>query len=155
VVMDKKPGFRAGLSDTIGVSVARLVAQFGEQERAQKAEDETAMVRAELSRVMSEKEALEEQLANRGEGMVGEMRARLQSTEERLAVARQQVEHFKQKLAEEKQKFDERMEQLEAQIRELFRQVRNMEDVRMIEQTNQQEELTGEQMIGTFIKTLE
>lgn len=155
VVMDKKPGFREGLSDTIGVSVARLVAQFGEQERAQKAEDETAAVRAELARVVSEKEVLEDELQNSGEGRVGQLRDKLQATEERLAVARQQVEHYKQKLADEKQKFDDRIEQLEAQILELFRQVRSVDDIRMIEETSQQEELTGEQMIGTFIKTME
>lgn len=155
VVMDKKPGFREGLSDTIGVSVARLVAQFGEQERAQKAEDETAAVRAELARIVSEKELLEDELQNSGEGRVGQLRDKLQATEERLAVARQQVEHYKQKLTEEKQKFDDRIEQLEAQILELFRQVRSIDDIRMIEETSQQEELTGEQMIGTFIKTME
>ena len=71
VVLDRKPGFQEGLSDTIGVSVGRLVAQFGEQDRAQKAEEDAAVARARAARLQEEKDALEEEISKGGEGMSG------------------------------------------------------------------------------------
>ncbi|KAG8813865.1 hypothetical protein FRC17_001400, partial [Serendipita sp. 399] len=69
IVLDKKQDFSGGLSSMIGVSVARLVAQFGEQERSRIAEEEASTARREANELRLQKEKLEEEIAAGGEGM--------------------------------------------------------------------------------------
>jgi cytokinesis protein len=126
VVMDKKQGFSEGLSNTVGVSVARLVAQFGEQDRAQKAEDELATVRAQLSRTQLEKEALEEEISRGEQGLVGQLRGKVVVLEEKLRQSRSNNEALEAKLGDQKRQYEDAIEQLEAQILELFRMIRDV-----------------------------
>ncbi|KAG8899897.1 hypothetical protein FRB99_006387 [Tulasnella sp. 403] len=151
VVLDKKPGFKGGLSDTIGVSVARLVAQFGEQDRAQKAEDDTAMARAQITQLQLEKEYLEEQVALGQEGLVGELKAKLASTEKQLRVSRQNCDTLSGRVEEQEREFQEKISQLEAQIGELFRMFKEA-NVYDIMRTNDRGDTTKNEEVITAIQ---
>lgn len=132
VVMDKKQSFSDGLSQTIGVSVARLVAQFGEHDRAQKAEQEATDARVQLGRVKLEKEALEEELSQAEQGLVGKLKERVAALEEKLRVSRQTTDALQGRLNDQKREYDDQIDQLEVQIMELFkmlREARSLDDV--------------------------
>lgn len=156
IVLDKKPGFAEGLTDTIGVSVSRLVAQFGENDRAQRAQDEAAMAHAEASRLRLEKEALEDEIARGGEGMVGQLKVKLTATEDKLRTARQNVESITGRLDEQKRGYEEQLLQLETQIHELFKMLRGaggLEGVKGRDPDGGQ--LDREQMISSLQKQIE
>ncbi|KAF9519877.1 hypothetical protein BS47DRAFT_1370603 [Hydnum rufescens UP504] len=124
VVLDKKQAFSGGLSNTIGLSVERLVAQFGEQERAQAAEKEATEARVQLGRLKLEKEALEEELASVGDGLVGNLKEKLAATEEKLRISRLTTEALQAQVAEQQRVYEEQIQQLELQISELFKMLK-------------------------------
>lgn len=124
IVLDKKQNFSGGLSSAVGVSVARLVAQFGEQERAKLAEEEASSARREANDLKLQKEKLEEEIAAGGDGLVGDLKKKLASVEDKLQVSRMTSDALQAKLAEQKRGYEEQIAQLELQIYELFRMIR-------------------------------
>lgn len=124
IVLDKKQNFSGGLSSAVGVSVARLVAQFGEQERARLAEEEAANARREANELRVEKERLEEEIERGGEGLVGDLKKKLTSVEEKLNVSRMTTDALQARMNEMKKGYEEQIAQLELQIYELFRMLR-------------------------------
>jgi cytokinesis protein len=124
IVLDKKQNFSGGLSSAVGVSVARLVAQFGEQDRSRIAEEEASNARREANELRLQKERLEEEIAKGGEGLVGSLKAKLAKTEEKLQVSRMTTNALEGRLGEQKRGYDEQISQLELQISELFRMIR-------------------------------
>lgn len=124
VVLDKKPSFNDGLSNTVGLSVERLVAQFGESERAQAAEKEATEARVQLGHLKLEKETLEEELAAVGDGLVGQLKEKLAATEEKLRISRLTTEALQEQLRDEQRSHLEQMQQLELQISELFKMLK-------------------------------
>ena len=67
IVLDKKQSFSGGLQSAIGVSVSRLVAQFGEQDRMKELELQIGEVRRELGVMRLQKEGLEAEIRQGGE----------------------------------------------------------------------------------------
>ena len=124
IVLDKKQNFSGGLSSAVGVSVARLVAQFGEQDRARIAEEEASSARREANELRLQKERLEEEIAEGGDGLVGNLKAKLTKTEEKLQVSRMTTNALEGRLGEQKRGYEEQISQLELQISELFRMLR-------------------------------
>lgn len=124
VVLDKKQAFSGGLSNTVGLSVERLVAQFGEQERAQAAEKEATEARVQLGRLKLEKEALEEELASVGDGLVGNLKEKLAAAEEKLRISRLTTEALQAQVTEQQRAYEEQIQQLELQISELFKMLK-------------------------------
>jgi cytokinesis protein len=124
VVLDKKPSFSNGLSNTIGLSVERLVAQFGESERAQALEKETSEARVQLGHLKLEKETLERELAAVGDGLVGQLKERLAATEEKLRISRLTTEALQEQLKDQQSMHEEQIQQLELQISELFKMLK-------------------------------
>lgn len=124
IVLDKKQNFSGGLSSAVGVSVARLVAQFGEQERGRLAEEEAANARREANELRLEKERLEEEVGRGGEGLVGDLKKRLASVEDKLNVSRMTSDALQARMGEMKRGYEEQISQLELQIYELFRMIR-------------------------------
>ena len=157
VVMDKKAGFKGGLSDSIGVSVARLVAQFGEQDRAQKAEEEAALARSQANQLQAEKEALEEEI-NRGvDGLIGTLKERLLAAEEKLKVSRQLNETLTGRLEEQARGYEERIDQLHLQINELFKMLRKARgmDFPIEEHDGDGDELDRKELMRTLDRQME
>ena len=68
LVMDKKLG---GAEQRLGHSVERIIAQFNEADRYQHVEDELAKSNAAVLRLRLEKESLEEEISQGGDGLVG------------------------------------------------------------------------------------
>jgi cytokinesis protein len=132
IVLDKKPNFEAGLQGMIGVSVARLVAQFNEQERMQVAEDEAGQARSLVLELQMEKEELEKQINQGANGLVGELKAKLSASEGKVESLRTTVNILQAKIENQKKDFEEKLNQLEAQIMEMFKMLReasSLEDV--------------------------
>jgi cytokinesis protein len=124
IVLDKKRNFSGGLSGAIGVSVSRLVAQFGEQERSKIAEEEASAARKEANELRMQMEMMEEEIAAGGEGLVGKLKKKLVEAEEKLRVSRMTTDALQARLAEQKRGYEEQIAQLELQIYELFRMIR-------------------------------
>jgi cytokinesis protein len=124
VVLDKKPSFNDGLSNTVGLSVERLVAQFGESERAQALEKEASEARVQIGHLKLEKDALEGELAAVGDGLVGQLKDRLAATEEKLRISRLTTDAVQEQLKDERRMHEEQIQQLELQISELFKMLK-------------------------------
>jgi cytokinesis protein len=132
IVLDKKPNFEAGLQGMIGVSVARLVAQFNEQDRLQVAEDEAGQARSLVLQLELEKEALEKELNQGANGLVGDLKGKLSTSEGKVESLRTTVNILQTKVEAQKRDFEEKLNQLEAQIMEMFKMLREastLEDV--------------------------
>jgi cytokinesis protein len=123
VVMDKK---LAGVEQRMGHSVEQIIAQFNEADRYQAAETEAAEARATTVRLKLEKEALEAEIAQGQDGLVGSLKLRLERMEEKLNVSRETTSRLQGQLVTQKAGYEEQIAQLEAQIMELFRMLKEV-----------------------------
>jgi cytokinesis protein len=125
IVLDRNPNFAGGLSSITGVSVARLVAQMGDQDHARKIEDEAKALRARVVELELDREDMRQRLAQSADGLVGDLQARVRALEEKLRVSRHNTESLKGQIDEQRRGFNEQIEQLEVQITELFKMLRD------------------------------
>ncbi|KIJ69530.1 hypothetical protein HYDPIDRAFT_106175 [Hydnomerulius pinastri MD-312] len=123
IVMDGK---LATAEQRLGHSVQRLIAQLNEADRSQAAEDEASEVRAQALRLKLEKEALEEEISQGLDGLVGQLKDKVNHLEQKLAVARDTTSRLQNQLEAQKVGYEEQIAQLEAQIMELFRMLREL-----------------------------
>lgn len=123
VVLDKK---LAGAEQRMGHSVERIIAQFNEADRYQFVEEEANNARAEANRLRVEKEALEDEVAEGQDGMVGRLKSQLAHMDEKLSVSRETVTRLQGQLEVQKAGYEEQIAQLEAQIMELFKMLKEM-----------------------------
>lgn len=123
VVLDKK---LAGAEHRMGHSVERIIAQFNEADRYQLAEDEAAEARALAVRLKLEKEALEEEISQGHEGLIGALKTQIASMEEKLSVSRETTSRLHGQLGQQKATYEDKIQQLEAQIMELFRMLKEV-----------------------------
>lgn len=124
IVLDRNPNFSGGLSSITGVSVARLVAQIGDQDRSQELEEDLKILRTRLQSLELEKEDLQSRLDRSADGLVGELVKRAEELEEKLKLSRQNTEHLKTQIYEQKKGYGDQVHQLEVQMSELFRMLR-------------------------------
>ena len=123
VVLDKK---LAGAEHRMGHSVERIIAQFNEADRYQVAEDEAAEARALAVRLKLEKEALEDEISQGHEGLIGALKTQIAGMEEKLSVSRETTSRLHGQLAHQKAAYEDKIQQLEAQIMELFRMLKEV-----------------------------
>ena len=125
IVLDRNPNFSGGLSSLTGVSVARLVAQMGDQDHAGQVEEEAKALRSRVVELELDREDMRVRLAQSADGLVGDLQARVRALEEKLRVSRHNTENLKGQIAEQRRGYDEQIQQLEVQITELFKMLRN------------------------------
>ncbi|RXW21019.1 hypothetical protein EST38_g4845 [Candolleomyces aberdarensis] len=123
VVMDKK---LAGAEQRLGYSVERIIAQFNEADRYQTVEDEATEARAMAMRLKLEKEALEEEISQGHDGLVGSLKAQLAQAEEKLRLSRETNSKLHNQLESQKTSYEDKIAQLEHQIMELFRMLKEV-----------------------------
>jgi cytokinesis protein len=123
VVLDKK---LAGAEQRIGHSVERIIAQFNEADRFQTVEDEATEARAMALRLKLEKEALEEEIAQGTDGLVGQLKRKVAHLEEKLKHSRDTTVRLQGQMEAQKDGYEEQIAQLEAQIMELFRMLKEV-----------------------------
>ncbi|KAF7359511.1 putative RhoA GTPase effector DIA/Diaphanous [Mycena sanguinolenta] len=123
VVLDKK---LAGAEQRMGHSVERIIAQFNEADRYQFVEEEANNARAEATRLRLEKEALEDEIAEGQDGLVGRLKSQLAHMDEKLSISRETVSRLQGQLEVQKAGYEEQIAQLEAQIMELFKMLKEM-----------------------------
>lgn len=123
IVMDGK---LATAEQRIGNSVQRLIAQLIESDRLQMAETEAAETRALALRLKLEKEALEEEISQGLDGLVGQLKDKVSHLEQKLATARETTSRLQTQLEVQKAGYEEQIAQLEAQIMELFRMLKEV-----------------------------
>jgi cytokinesis protein len=121
--MDKK---LAGAERRIGQSVEQIIARFNEADRYHAAEDEAAEARAIAVRLKLEKDALEDEIAQGQDGLVGKLKLQLTHMEEKLNVSRETTSRLQGHLETQKTSYEEQIAQLEAQIMELFRMLKDV-----------------------------
>ena len=123
VIMEKK---LPGAEQRLGFPVSRIIAQFNEADRYQRAEDEASEARAHAVRLKLEKEALEDELYGGLDGLVGRLKSQMSGLEEKLSVSRETTTRLHGQLESQKVSYEERIAQLEAQIIELFRMLKEV-----------------------------
>ncbi len=123
VVMDKK---LAGAEQRFGHSVERIIAQFNEADRYQTVEDEANKARAEALRLKLEKEALEDEISQGHDGLVGQLKERLAHAEQKLNVSRETTARLQGQLVTQKSGYEQTIAQLEWQIMELFKMLKEV-----------------------------
>lgn len=123
VVMDKK---LAGAEVRFGHSVERIIAQFNESDRYQGVEEEANKVRAEALRLKLEKEALEDEISQGQDGLVGNLKQRIAHLEQKLEVSRDTTTRLHNQLETQKVKYEDQITQLEYQIMELFKMLKEV-----------------------------
>lgn len=123
VVLDKK---LAGAEQRIGHSVERIIAQFNEADRFQTVEDEANEARALALKLQLEKEALEEEISQGIDGLVGQLKRKVAHLEEKLQHSRDNTTRLQGQMETQKAGYEEQIAQLEAQIMELFRMLKEV-----------------------------
>lgn len=144
VVMDKK---LLGAEQRFGHSVERIIAQFNEADRLHLVEVEAAEAKALAVRLKLEKEALEGEVAQGEDGLVGNLKIQLVQTEEKLKNSRETASRLQGQLEIQKADYEERITQLEAQIMELFRMLKEVGVEAVLDRGTMDQK--------TFIQTLE
>jgi cytokinesis protein len=123
VVMDHK---LAGAEQRLGKSVESIISQFNDAEQFRGLEAEAAKMRADLRRVQLEKEVLESEMVNGGDGLLGILKGKIASLEEKLQISRETTARLQTQLETQKSGYEEQITQLEAQIMELFRMLKEL-----------------------------
>lgn len=123
VVMDHK---LAGAEQRLGKSVESIISQFNDADQHRVVEAEAAKMRADLRRLQLEKDALESEVMNGGDGLVGVLKGKIASLEEKLQISRETTARLQTQLEAQKSNYDEQISQLEAQIMELFRMLKEL-----------------------------
>ena len=123
VVLDKK---LSGAENRFGQSVERIVAQFNEADRLQAVEDEAAEARAYALQLKLEKDALDAEISQGVDGLVGRLKEQIAQLEEKLQVSRANTSRLQGRLETQKAGYEEQIAQLEVQIMELFRMLKEV-----------------------------
>jgi len=123
VVMDRKLGTA---EKRIGHSVQRLIGQLNDTQRYQAAIQEAAEARSQALSLKLEKEALEEEMSQGLEGLVGNLKAQVALLDQKLHSTRETTKRLQGQLETQKVGYEEQIAQLEAQIMELFRMLREV-----------------------------
>ena len=123
VVLDKK---LAGAEHRFGQSVERVIAQFNEADRLQAIEDEATEARAYALQLKLEKDALDAEISQGADGLVGKLKEQIAQLEEKLQVSRANTARLQGKLETQRAGYEEQIAQLEAQIMELFRMLKEV-----------------------------
>lgn len=123
VVMDHK---LAGAEQRLGKSVESIISQFNNADQYRVLEAEATKMRADLRRLQLEKESLEGEVINGGDGLVGVLKGKMASLEEKLQISRETTARLQTQLETQKSGYDEQVTQLEAQIMELFRMLKEL-----------------------------
>jgi cytokinesis protein len=123
VVMDHK---LAGAEQRLGKSVESIISQFNDADQFRVAEAEAAQMRADLRRLQLEKDALEGEMLNGGDGLVGILKGKIASLEEKLQISRETTGRLQTQLETQQSSYEEQISQLEAQIMELFRMLKEL-----------------------------
>ncbi|KAL5511448.1 hypothetical protein ACEPAH_4664 [Sanghuangporus vaninii] len=123
IVLDRQLN---GAESKLGTSVARIIAQLNEAERYQHIEEQANEARAKALQLKFEKEALEEEVSQGSDGLVGQLKEKSAQLEEKLKSSRGTIELLQGRLEEQKRGYEEQITQLEAQILELFRMLKEL-----------------------------
>jgi len=123
VVMDHK---LAGAEQRLGKSVERIISQFNDADQFRGLEAEAAQMRADLRRLQLEKETLETEMLNGGDGLVGILKGKIASLEDKLHVSRETTARLQTQAETQQASYEEQILQLEAQIMELFRMLKEL-----------------------------
>lgn len=123
VVMDHK---LAGAEQRLGKSVESIIAQFNDADQYRILEADSAKMRSDLRRLQLEKDSLEGEVMTGGDGLVGVLRGKVASLEEKLQISRETTARLQAQLETQKASYDEQITQLEAQIMELFRMLKEL-----------------------------
>ena len=123
VVMDGK---LATAERRLGHSVQRIIAQLNESDRLEMAEAEMSQARAQALRLKLEKEALEEEISQGLDGLVGQLKDKVSHLEQQLATARETISRLQNQMEAQKSGYEDTIAQLEAQIMELFRMLKEL-----------------------------
>ena len=123
VVMDHK---LAGAEQRLGKSVEGIISQFNDAEQFRILEADAAKMRADLRRLQLEKETLEGEVVDGGDGLIGVLKSKVASLEEKLQISRETTARLQMQLETQKTNYEEQISQLEAQIMELFRMLKEL-----------------------------
>ena len=123
VVLDNKLG---GAEQRMGRSVDRIIAQFNDADRYQTMEDEAAKAQAMAVRLKLEKEALEDEISQGHDGLVGNLKVQIASLEDKLSVSRETTSRLHSQIGDQRASYEQKIAQLEAQIMELFRMLKEV-----------------------------
>lgn len=123
VVLDNKLG---GAEQRMGRSVDRIIAQFNDADRYQAMEDEAAKAQALAVRLKLEKEALEDEISQGHDGLVGNLKVQIANLEEKLSISRETTSRLHSQIGDQKVSYELKIAQLEAQIMELFRMLKEV-----------------------------
>lgn len=132
IVTDRK-GFDGDFSSLLGSSVATIVSQFADQDRLEDALEDAADARATVARLRREREALEEEIAQKDEGLVGQLKSRVDELERNLFASRAVGETLRGELSNRQSAYKARIAALELQVRELFnmlKEAKTLESIR-------------------------
>ena len=137
VVLDEKTGAASeqDFSALMGVSVAKVVSRFADQDRLDKALSQAAEMRATAQQLALEKAAVEEELAHAQAGQtpdqvssgpqaVKQLNDQLAASEDHLRQSRLATKKLEEDLIEMKRMYEDRIASLELRIQELFNMLR-------------------------------
>ena len=121
--MDRKLGTA---ERRLGHSVQRLIAQLNDAQRYQTAIEEAAEARSQALSLKLEKEALEEEMSQGHDDLVGNLKAQVALLEQKLNSTRETTKRLQWQLETQKTGYEEQIVQLESQIMELFRMLKEV-----------------------------
>lgn len=112
VVTDRK-GLDGDFSSLLGSSVESIVARFGDQDRLEAALEEAENSKAVVLRMQREKDEYEEEIAARDDGIVGQLKSRVDDLQRALTTSRGASEALKAEIVINARSYAERMAQSE------------------------------------------
>lgn len=119
VVTDRK-GLDGDFTSLLGSSVAQIVSKFGDQERLEDALDDASNSKVTIARLRREREALEEELSQKDQGLVGQLKTEVSEVKRALDTSRSATEALQGEVAEAERVAFDKITALELANRQLF-----------------------------------
>lgn len=119
VVMDRK-GIKNEDFSSNGWSVAMLIDKFAEQDQINKYIQEAKEAKQLYEKTIKEKQELETEINLKGDGLIGQLRDKMNSLEDLLRISRNTIATLQRKLKDTQQEYEMNITALDQQLREIY-----------------------------------
>ncbi|KAG0235138.1 hypothetical protein BGW42_005788 [Actinomortierella wolfii] len=128
VVLDRR-GITDDFEKKLGISVHQLVGKLVDQDRLNYALEDAKQARAELEKVIRQKNELELEVGQKDDGMVAQLKAKVYSLEDLLRLSRHTIQTLQAKLNEVETATQAKLAMQDAQLKHLLKSLQDANQI--------------------------
>ncbi|OZJ02756.1 hypothetical protein BZG36_03344 [Bifiguratus adelaidae] len=125
VVLDRK-GLTDDFATNYGMSVGNLIAKFAEQDQVEAALEEARQAREAAVKAIKDRQELELEVSLKGDGLVGELKAKTNSLEDLLRISRHTIATLQEKLRDLQSEYHKNLAIMDSQMKHFYETIKRL-----------------------------